>query len=128
MEIAQNSFNGGLLMDMNDTVVPNTVLTDCLNGTLITFDGNEFILQNDSGNGRVETCKLKPDFIPLGIKQYGGIIYIVSQNPFTGECEIGSFPSPERNITNDELPDNLITVAALSKEYPFKFKIHSFAF
>ena len=86
MEIAQNSFNGGLLMDMNDTVVPNTVLTDCLNGTLITFDGNEFILQNDSGNGRVETCKLKPDFIPLGIKQYGGIIYIVSYNPFRKTC------------------------------------------
>lgn len=34
MEIAQNSFNGGLLMDMNDTVVPNTVLTDCLMGRL----------------------------------------------------------------------------------------------
>lgn len=117
MEIAQNSFNGGLLMDMNDTVVPNTVLTDCLNGTLITFDGNEFILQNDSGNGRVETCKLKPDFIPLGIKQYGGIIYIVSQNPFTGECEIGSFPSPERNITNDELPDNLITILSKNNFY-----------
>lgn len=107
MEIAQNSFNGGLLMDMNDTVVPNTVLTDCLNGTLITFDGNEFILQNDSGNGRVESCALKKDFIPLGIKQYGGIIYIASVNPFTNECEIGSFPSPERNITSDELPDNL---------------------
>ena len=58
MEIAQNSFNGGLLMDMNDTVVPNTVLTDCLNGTIITFDGNEFILQNDSGNGRcfIKNC------------------------------------------------------------------------
>lgn len=107
METAQNSFNGGLLMDMNDTVVPNTVLTDCLNGTIITFDGNEFILQNDSGNGRVESCALKKDFIPLGIKQYGGIIYIASVNPFTNECEIGSFPSPERNITSDELPDNL---------------------
>lgn len=94
-------------MDMNDTVVPNTVLTDCLNGTIITFDGNEFILQNDSGNGRVESCALKKDFIPLGIKQYGGIIYIASVNPFTNECEIGSFPSPERNITSDELPNNL---------------------
>ena len=103
MEIAQNSFNGGLLMDMNDTVVPNTVLTDCLNGTLITFDGNEFILQNDSGNGRVESCALKKDFIPLGIKQYGGIIYIASMNPLTGECELGSFPSPERNISSEEL-------------------------
>ena len=82
MEIAQNSFNGGLLMDMNDTVVPNTVLTDCLNGTIITFDGNEFILQNDSGNGRVESCALKKDFIPLGIKQYGGIIYSIDESSY----------------------------------------------
>lgn len=114
MEIAQNSFNGGLLMDMNDTVVPNTVLTDCLNGTLITFDGNEFILQNDSGNGRVESCALKKDFIPLGIKQYGGIIYIASMNPLTGECELGSFPSPERNISSEELSMDDIDTAILN--------------
>lgn len=114
MEIAQNSFNGGLLMDMNDTVVPNTVLTDCLNGTLITFDGNEFILQNDSGNGRVESCALKKDFIPLGIKQYGGIIYIASMNPLTGECELGSFPSPERNISSEELSTDDIDTTILN--------------
>ena len=119
MEIAQNSFNGGLLMDMNDTVVPNTVLTDCLNGTIITFDGNEFILQNDSGNGRVESCALKKDFIPLGIKQYGGIIYIASMNPLTGECELGSFPSPERNISSEELSmDDIDTAILDSTLYP----------
>lgn len=119
MEIAQNSFNGGLLMDMNDTVVPNTVLTDCLNGTIITFDGNEFILQNDSGNGRVESCALKKDFIPLGIKQYGGIIYIASMNPLTGECELGSFPSPERNISSEELSmDDIDTDILDSTLYP----------
>lgn len=119
METAQNSFNGGLLMDMNDTVVPNTVLTDCLNGTIITFDGNEFILQNDSGNGRVESCALKKDFIPLGIKQYGGIIYIASMNPLTGECELGSFPSPERNISSEELSmDDIDTDILDSTLYP----------
>lgn len=120
MEVAQNSFNGGLLMDMTDTVIPNTVLTDCVNGTLITFDGNEFTLQNDSGNGRVETCRLKPDYIPIGLKQYGGFVYVVSQNPFTGECEIGSFPSPERNITSDEIPDNLETILSSDLFYAGK--------
>lgn len=110
MQTAQNTFNGGLLMDLNPMTVPNSVLTDCLNGTLITFNGNEFVLQNDMGNGRVETCRLKKDFIPLGMKEYGGVIYIVSQNPFTGECEIGSFPSPERIITDDELGVNGETI------------------
>lgn len=97
-QIANNTFNDGLLMDMQPLTTPNSVLTDCLNGTLITYDGNEFVLQSDDGNGKISGCKLTKDFIPLGIKEYGGIIYIVSQNPFTGECEIGSFPSPERTI------------------------------
>lgn len=89
------------------------------NGTIITFDGNEFILQNDSGNGRVESCALKKDFIPLGIKQYGGIIYIASMNPLTGECELGSFPSPERNISSEELSmDDIDTDILDSALYP----------
>src|SRR5690606_5259073 len=36
---------------------------------------------------------------PMGMKEYGGIIYIASYNPDTKECEVGSFPSPERDIT-----------------------------
>ena len=112
-QIANNTFNGGVMMDMQPLTTPNTVLTDCLNGTLITYDGNEFVLQSDDGNGKVGRCKLDKDFIPLGMKEYGGIIYIVSQNPFTGECEIGSFPSPETMIFNsnekdDEKPHTLL--------------------
>ena len=97
-QVANNTFNGGLMMDMQPLTTPNTVLTDCLNGTLITYDGNEFVLQSDDGNGKVRGCILPKDYIPLGMKEYGGIIYIASKNPFTGECQIGSFPSPERLI------------------------------
>ena len=77
-------------------------MTDCLNGTLITYNGKEFTLQNDFGNGIVESAKLKEGFIPIGLKEYGGIVYIVSHNPMTNESEFGSFPSPERNITSDD--------------------------
>lgn len=51
------------------------------------------------GNCKVERAKLSPGFLPMGMKEYGGIIYIASYNPDTQECEIGSFPSPERDIT-----------------------------
>lgn len=88
-----------MVKDLNPLTTPNSVLTDALNATLITFNGNEFILQNDMGNGIVERAKLSPGFIPMGIKQYGGIIYVASYNPETLECEVGSFPSPERDIT-----------------------------
>ena len=43
---AINSFNDGLVMDLNELNTPDKVLTDCLNGTLITYNGNEMTLQN----------------------------------------------------------------------------------
>lgn len=98
-----NVFIDGLVMDLNPLVTPNNVLVNCLNGTLITYHGNENSLQNDMGNGRVETAYLPEGYVPLGTAELGGIIYIVSYNPLIDKCQIGSFPSPERNITSDEL-------------------------
>lgn len=93
---AVNSFNDGLVKDMNELNTPNKVLTDCLNGTLITYNGNELSLQNDMGNARVGTSYLNPGYIPVGMKEYGGIIYVASYNPKTKVGQIGSFPSPQQ--------------------------------
>jgi len=93
---ATNSFIEGLNMDLNPLTTPNNVLTDNLNGTIITYNGNEFVLQNDQGNYKLKHCKLPNGFIPVGIKGYGDILYIVSFNPLTNETEIGSYPSPRR--------------------------------
>jgi hypothetical protein len=38
-------------------------------------------LQNDMGNGRVETAYLHDGYIPVGTCEFGDIIYIVSYNP-----------------------------------------------
>lgn len=57
-------------------VTPNSVLTDNLNGTFITYNGNEFCLQNDKGN--FEVAQLSDGYIPIGAKEYNGVIYIVS--------------------------------------------------
>lgn len=97
--ITQNTFGDGMNKDLNPLTTPNSILSDALNATVITFNGNEFVLQNDMGNGIVERAKLSPGFLPLGVKEYGGIIYVASYNPDTQECELGSFPSPERDIT-----------------------------
>lgn len=98
-----NTFTEGLVMDLNPITTPNNVLTNALNATLITYNGNEFVLQNDMGNGRVETAYLPAGYVPVGIKEYGGIIYVASYNPLTNKGQIGSFPSPERNISSDEV-------------------------
>ena len=102
-KIVSNSFNNGLDLDSNPMVISNDCLTNCLNGTLITHNGNEFILQNDMGNGRVESAGLPPGYVPVGMKEFGGIVYVASKNVLTGDCQIGTFPSPERNIGADEI-------------------------
>lgn len=116
---SNNTFGEGLMMDMNPLTTPNSVMTNCLNGTLITFNGNEYILQNDMGNGRVETAFLPEGFVPLGTTELGGIIYIVSYNPNTNRCQIGSFPSPERNIISDEV-ENSPVVSLENKDFGYK--------
>jgi len=80
-----NTFTKGLLKDFHPLTVPNDVMTDALNATLITMNGNEGILQNDMGNGRVESAFLPPGYVPIGMKEYGGIIYIASYNPITNK-------------------------------------------
>jgi hypothetical protein len=62
---------------------PNNVLTDALNATITTMNGNESVLQNDMGNARVESAYLPEGYIPIGMKEYGGVIYIASYNPIT---------------------------------------------
>ena len=117
---ATNTFGDGMIMDLNPLTTPNNVLTSALNATMITYNGNEFVLQNDMGNGRVETAYLPSGYVPVGIKEYGGIIYVASYNPLTNKGQIGSFPSPERNISSEEAgtPQQNINIHELFKFTP----------
>lgn len=95
-----NSFGGGINKDLNQLSTPADVLTDCLNGTIITHNGNEFSLQNDMGNAKIGTAFLKDGYIPVGMKEYGGIIYVAAYNPETNKGQVGCFPSPQQLYTN----------------------------
>lgn len=110
-----NTFSDGLNMDLHPLTTPNTILTDCVNGTMITYNDNEFVLQNERGNTKIDNAQLNPGFIPVGMKEHNGILYIVSHNPQTKQSEIGTFPSPnkqqEHGVTitfngNDEYKSN----------------------
>ena len=92
-----NTFSDGLNMDLHPLTTPNTILTDCVNGTMVTYDDNEFVLQNERGNTKIDNTQLSAGFIPVGMKEHNGILYIVSHNPETEETEIGTFPSPLKN-------------------------------
>ena len=106
-----NTFTDGLNTDLHPLTTPNSVLTDCINGTIITYNGNEYILQNDMGNYALKKAQLPSDYIPVGIKEYGNIIYIVSYNPIDKLCQIGSYPSPQTLFDNSN---------NLSKDVPYK--------
>lgn len=112
---AKNIFNEGLVMDFAPDNTQSDILTSALNATLITFNGNEMSLQNDMGNGRVETARLPEGYIPVGTCEFGDIIYIVSYNPLNNKAQIGCFPSPERNITSTEISD--VTQILLSSDF-----------
>lgn len=109
---ATNTFQEGLISDLNPINTPDSVLTDALNATLITYNGNEFILQNDQGNYPLQYCKLRSGFVPVGTTQYADTMYIASYNPMTKETEIGTYPSP-RTIFSTKDKDQEVTFVPL---------------
>lgn len=107
MEITKNSFEGGLLLDYNVSTQPSNTLSNALNATMTTFNGNEQILQNDMGNVLIpykdSYAQLDKDYIPIGSKVFGNIMYIASYNPNTKRGQIGSFPSPDYSLESGKL-------------------------
>lgn len=97
-----NQFDKGMSLDTNAIAMDNHTLSGALNATMITMNGNELVLQNDMGNAKVESAYLPSGFVPVGMQEFGGIVYVASYNPFTKESQIGSFPSPERNISSED--------------------------
>lgn len=92
-----NTFQGGMVQDSNPLNAEQTNLRDCLNGTLISNDGDEMILQNDMGNARVFQIRLDSGYVPVGMCVHGGVTYIASYNPITNKSQVGSFPSPQES-------------------------------
>jgi len=94
---------------MHPLTTQETMMTDALNATTLTYNGNEWMLQNDMGNTRIQDAVtgsimgLHPGFVPLGMKERGGVMYIVSMNK-EGVGEIGSIPSPHITYSGFEDP------------------------
>lgn len=124
-----NQFNGGMIKDIEPLMVPNTVMTDCLNGTLITYNGNEFALQNDMGNYGFKNGALSNGFVPVGMKEHQGVLYIISYNPIDDKVEIGSFPSQQTIFTpivdnkDATIEDIIIDKTSLYKDLEGETKI-----
>lgn len=108
-----NQFDKGLNLDTNPITVDNHTLTGSLNATMVTMNGNELVLQNDMGNAKVDQAQLPEGYVPVGMKEYGGIVYVASYNPLKGESQIGCFPSPQRNLPANDASANGINLSEL---------------
>lgn len=100
-----NTFHGGLNQDSPAIQTPNNVYTYLENGTFITHEGNELILQNEKGT--LQRASIKEGYIPLAIKSYGNIAYIVS-----GEGEYFTTAIDEGNIYNNSFPQHFVDIVA----------------
>jgi hypothetical protein len=86
IQSSKNTFEEGLIMDLSPIHTPANSMTSALNATFITYNGNEMSLQNDMGNGRIETARLPEGYIPVGTCEFGDIIYIISYNPLDNKA------------------------------------------
>lgn len=123
MKSTTNVFSKGLTTDLHPMSVGRDQLTDALNATFVTYNGNELMLQNDMGNSRIQDritgsiMGLKEGFIPLAMKEHGGVLYIASYNPQTKTSELGSIPSPLFDYTSYIPSDDTDCGVALLDNY-----------
>ena len=123
MQNTTNVFQDGIITDQNPLTMPQTALTSALNATILTGNGNEGLLQNDMGNTLIKdsitgnVMSLNDGFIPLGMKEHGGVLYIASYNPGTKEGELGSIPSPVIHYTyeSEEVKEQSIKITDLNE-------------
>ena len=91
-----NTFSGGLTYDINPITTPNNVLTDGVNATFLTFNGDEMALQNDAGNTTIissygdsnkETYNPENIYYKYALVVYGDKLYYCKENGVTGEFD-----------------------------------------
>ena len=92
-----NTFSGGLTYDINPITTPNNVLTDGVNATFLTFNGDEMALQNDAGNTKIlsyygesnkEIYEPTKTYYKYALVFYDDKLYYCKENGVTGVFDI----------------------------------------
>lgn len=91
-----NRFFAGVDRDTSPEAMAEGKLRSLVNFRFLKAGGN-FRCQHVQGNRHL--FSLTQGFVPLGAAEYGGISFIFSVNPATGEGEVGSWPSPDPSGT-----------------------------
>lgn len=94
---ASNTFVGGLITDRHPLASQNTELIEAQNIDLLAVgEGYQMILQKREGNELIpDGCLPSSTYVPLAVKEFNNVAYIVSVDTSTGKGEVGTFPSPD---------------------------------
>ena len=94
---ANNTFEDGLIVDMNPMALPATALSDSINMEFVTTEGDQYVLQNMKGSKYVGM--LPEGYEPLAVKEYQNIAYIVAgrfeEDGTFVDGMVGTYPSPD---------------------------------
>lgn len=98
----KNSFNKGLITDIDDSVVPNEFYIDAHNVRIRKNSGNEFVLTNELNTDSLFT--LPDGYVPIGGNSFNGVAFIICA--YTGSDPskrrnglLGTYPTPNLSST-----------------------------
>lgn len=89
-------------MDFSDFVKNPSMVRIAKNIRVIDLNSSTFAVTNIKGTEQAFT--LRTGFLPLSVKTYDNIVYILSYNPTTVSYELGSFGSPDYSSQPVETP------------------------
>jgi hypothetical protein len=92
MEKVVNTFSE-LNTDISDYILPNNMLRMAKNVRVVDLNSSSFAVTNIKGTE--VKFSLRTGHIPLAVKNYNEILYILSMNIATSTYELGSYPSPD---------------------------------
>jgi hypothetical protein len=142
---ASNTFVGGLVTDRHPLTSQNTELIEAQNIDLMAVgegyqlvlqkrEGNEQLMYDDDNLGLIN-AGLGDTYIPLAVKEFNNIAYIVSVDPTTSPAtlELGTFPSPDYTLFEFVLGEGITNGATVefnvwdadADSYEYSFSLDS---
>jgi len=92
-----STFTGGLNTDFHPLAMKNTLMSDALNAEILSVGDGQYMLKNIKGEDK--GFVLTADFVPIAIKLYNNVAYIISAKFAADgtfeEGELGTYPSPD---------------------------------
>lgn len=101
-KVSQNKFIGGLSIDLDYSLTKINTYINALNIRLTSINSDDYVLTNIDGTNEITT--FTSGYIPIGVKVYNNIAFFLCVNKNdTTKNEIGSFPSPNYNLTSGSI-------------------------